>query len=488
MKKLNKVVIVGGGVAGLICAVKLVSDNIQTVLYDRMDKPGRKFLLAGMSGLNLTNTEDPDTFSSRYRPNEFVFKKLLEKYSPEGFVSFLDKLGIDTFTGSSGKIFPASMKGDDALVKILEYLESSHLFSFHGNCRLIDIDAENNLVFGRRITEQGIFDDAVTVESAEEVIERTDSEAVTERSCLSDALIKDLLPDMEEKIKSGPDTELKKRLDLCSDTENSFQSKEKNSHYSEENLKVRSDAVVFALGGGSRKNTGSDGKWVEVFKRRGIKTAALEPSNCGFEVCWSAPFRAYLENAAPLKSISLNCGGEVSRSEVLLTAYGIEGSGIYFLGRMIREKLKSEGCCSVFIDIFPDLSASQIKAKLKKPRGKNSLSNYLRKTLSVNNVKFKLVRETLSKEVFSHITDNPELLKKLEVKISGIRPLEEAVSSAGGVLMSELDENMMIRKIPGFYVIGEMADWEAPTGGYLFQGCYSSACAAADDISGKKSK
>ncbi len=397
---MDNVVVVGGGAAGLICSVLLVRNNIRVEVFDRMDSPGRKLILAGMSGLNFTNILDPDMFASRYRLNEAFFSELLKKHSPENFISFFNDLGIETFTGSSGKVFPVSMKADEVLEKIISYLETSSLFSFYGNHRLVEIDSESNLVFE---TDAG-------------------------------------------------------------------------------NRKVNSETVVFALGGGSRSNTGSDGKWTDFFDKKGIHTVPLEPSNCGFEVQWTETFKKSLESCVPLKNISLHLGKELSRNEVLLTGYGIEGSGIYCLGGMIREKIKSEGECTVFIDIIPDLSAEKIREKLKKPRGKNSLSNYLRKSLSVNPVKFRLIRELLSMEQFTHLVDNPGILKNMPLTISGIRPLEEAISSSGGVDMAEINENMMLKKIPGFYVIGEMADWDAPTGGYLLQGCFSTASAAVENI------
>ena len=426
------VVIIGAGVTGLICSVILVRNNIKTDLYDRMDSPGRKFLLAGMSGLNLTNIEDISNFASKYWTNEKLFKNLLEKYSPQDFISFLAELGIETFTGSSGKVFPVSMKGEEPLRKILEYLENSALFEFHGNHLFSEIDIDNNPVFETTYGKKTVF----------------------------------------------------------------------------------SDVVVFGLGGGSRKNTGSDGRWTSIFNRKGIKTVPFEPTNCGFEVKWSDSFKEYLESSVPLKSISVSCGRLTSRSEILLTGYGLEGSGIYFLSREIRERLKSvarykDGISGIkanktavisgaevsesennnsilFIDILPDLSIESIRKKLEKSKGKNTLSNYLRKTLSINQVKFRLVKELLDKGQFIRITENSDILKKLPVKISGIGQLEEAISSAGGVSLDELDNNMMLKKNPGFYVAGEMADWEAPTGGYLMQGCFSTASAAAEDIIKKK--
>ncbi len=399
VEKKGSVVIAGGGVAGLICAARLVKSGVRVSVFDRMEKPGRKLLLAGISGLNLTNTEDPETFSSRYRQNEKIFRKLLADHPPEEFVSFLEELGIETFTGSSGKIFPLGMSSDIILEKIMEYLYSTGIFSFTGGCRLTGFEA-GRIFF---MTEKG---------------EKT----------------------------------------------------------------VDADTVVFALGGGSRANTGSDGRWVEIFNDAGINTFPLEPSNCGFETAWSEQFRKDIGTGIPLKNISVSCGKDFSRAEILLTEYGIEGSGIYFLGSGIREQLKRSGTASVCLDILPDLTEHQIIEKLEKSRGKNTVSNYLRKRLSINALKFRLVREVLAEDKFRIILENPGMLKKLTLEIKGTRPLDEAISSAGGVCMDELDINMMLKKMPGFYVVGEMAGWDAPTGGYLIQGCYSTASAAAESI------
>ena len=535
-----RVTIAGGGTAGLICAVILIKNNIKTDMYDRMASPGRKFLLAGMSGLNLTNNEDIDTFSSRYHPDEELFKKLLKRYSPQSFTAFLNQLGIETFTGSSGKLFPVSMKGDEPFRKILEYLEKSSLFTFYGNHCLIEIDKDNNLVFETR--GNGVLNSERDNAGGKSPGINTLNEEKKGEECRRG----------EEPV------DIKEKRRDFSENMNFNNRSADNMNEGESNRilkKVSSDAAVFALGGGSRKSTGSDGKWIEVFKRKGIKTVPFEPSNCGFEVAWSDCFREYLEASVPLKNISVSCGGLSSRNEILLTEYGVEGSGIYFLSRAIREKLKSAGKyggespedksfsgnslnesfaeiadaadreitgrkwkspkkyhasdsgknsgyrsaghknygkenlsaedsenCILKIDLLPDLSPERIRKKLEKVKGKKSLSNYLRKTLSINKVKFRLMKELLSQEQFSCVIENPEILKNLSIEISGIRPLEEAISSAGGVSLEELDNNMMLKKIPGFYTVGEMAGWEAPTGGYLMQGCFSTASAAAESI------
>lgn len=398
--KINKTVsVIGGGVSGLFCSFLLVQNNIKVNLYDRMEKPGRKLILAGMSGLNITKNEEIELFSSRYGKDQELFRKLLTEFSPDNLISWFSSLGIETFTGTSGRVFPVSMKGDEVLEKILEFLDSSPLFTFYPEHTLSEITDDNSLVFR---TPEGL-------------------------------------------------------------------------------KTAKCETAVFALGGGSWPNTGSDGKWISIFEKKGIGISPLKPANCGFKTEWSSLFREK-EFPVPLKNIRLITETSSSRGEILLTDWGIEGGGVYEVSREIRGEIEIKGKCILVIDLFPDMTPDQIRKKLEKPRGRNSYSNYLRKNLSVNKIKFSLIKELLSADQFQNMHNNPEILKNLKLEIISPRPLEEAVSSAGGVEMIMLDEHMMLKDLPGFYVIGEMADWESPTGGYLFQGCFSTAAAAAGDI------
>jgi uncharacterized flavoprotein (TIGR03862 family) len=403
----NRVVIAGAGVSGLFCSYFLVKNNIRVDLYDRMDRAGRKLLLAGMSGLNITRNEEIDTFSSSYGKDRGLFKSLVSRFPPDDLISLFKELGVETFTGTTGRVFPVSMNSEEFLDRLTAFLESSPLFSFYSGHTLVEITKNNNLIF----------------ESAG----------------------------------------IKKE--------------------------IRAEYAVFALGGGSRANTGSDGKWIEIFRKRGIEVLPLKPANCGFETKWSSEFREKILSS-PLKNVRLSTASAAAaastststRGEVLLTGYGIEGGGIYSISREIRETIEKYGKCVLNIDLLPDLSYEEIGKKLKKPRGKNSLSNYLRKTLSISSVKFTLLKELLTYDQFVNIQSSPELIKQLQLTLTAPRPIEESISSAGGVDMKILNEKMMIRDIPGFYITGEMADWEAPTGGYLIQGCFSTACSAAEDI------
>lgn len=242
-------------------------------------------------------------------------------------------------------------------------------------------------------------------------------------------------------------------------------------------LEIEAEHAVFALGGGSHPETGSNGTWVTAFQAAGAQVAPLRPANCGVEVHWSQYMRQRIGDAAGATSLSirLTCSGRHCTGEVVLTGYGLEGSGVYSIGYYIRQELEKNGSCTIGVDLLPGLTQEQLERRLTKPQGKNSLSNYARKTLSLSGLPFILFKEL---EPDGDLTK----AKNLNLSITGLRPLEEAISSAGGVCLSELDESFMLKSKPGCFVIGEMADWEAPTGGYLLQGCFSTAYRASQKI------
>ncbi|MDX9802293.1 MAG: TIGR03862 family flavoprotein, partial [Spirochaetia bacterium] len=396
----KKAVIAGGGAAGLFCAWCLVKNNIAVDLYEQKEKPGNKYMLAGQSRLNITNSENIDLFASRYGKDEAFFKKLLALFSPEDLVKWYNSIGVKTFKGSSGKIFADTDGSASILEKWLKTLEETGLFTFYPNHRLAGIETDHTLVF-----------------------------------------------ESNGKVK-----------------------------------KVISDYAVFALGGASWPGTGSDGRWIDIFKKGGIDVIPFKPANCGFEIMWSDDF---IENwkDKPLKNIKLLFKEITNRGELLITEYGMEGAAVYFPGAAIRDEIIAEGKATVRIDLLPDFSPAQICEKLEKGAGKMTFSNYLRKTVNISGIKYALLKEiSQGSSLKEKICGNPEILKSLPVEFNGTRPIGEAISTAGGVSFSSLDENLMLEKYPGFYVIGEMADWEAPTGGYLLQGCFSTAYLAASAI------
>ena len=240
-------------------------------------------------------------------------------------------------------------------------------------------------------------------------------------------------------------------------------------------VELGAEYAVFALGGGSRPETGSNGAWVNAFQAAGIQVAPLRSANCGDEARWSPLLRQRIAEGCASLDIALACSGRATTGEVVLTGYGLEGSGVYSIGYFIRQELEKSGTCTLTVDLLPHLSAEQLKRRLSKPRGKNSLSNYARKALGLTGLSYLLFRELSPEGDLSQV-------KNLPLAVTGCRPLEEAISSAGGVCLSQLDSDFMLKSKPGCFVIGEMADWEAPTGGYLLQGCFSTAYRASEKI------
>ena len=240
-------------------------------------------------------------------------------------------------------------------------------------------------------------------------------------------------------------------------------------------VELGAEYAVFALGGGSRPETGSNGAWVNAFQAAGIQVAPLRSANCGVEARWSPLLRQRIAEGCASLDIALACSGRATTGEVVLTGYGLEGSGVYSIGWFIRQELEKSGTCTLTVDLLPHLSAEQLKRRLSKPRGKNSLSNYARKALGLTGLSYLLFRELSPEGDLSQV-------KNLPLAVTGCRPLEEAISAAGGVCLSQLDSDFMLKSKPGCFVVGEMADWEAPTGGYLLQGCFSTAYRASEKI------
>lgn len=248
-----------------------------------------------------------------------------------------------------------------------------------------------------------------------------------------------------------------------------------------EKTDVRPDAVIFALGGASWPSTGSDGRWTELFTEKKIHLETFESANCGFEADWSFFLTKTLLNI-PLKNVTMTVHDSVQRGELMLTPYGIEGSLVYSLGRAIRKAIKTEGSCTVFLDLMPDWSAEKIIDRLGNGPAKESLASYLRKKLQLNRIHLALLNENTRAEERKNPTFLAERIKNLPLTVFRSRPLVEAISSAGGVKFSNLDENLMIKNHPNWFCAGEMLDWEAPTGGFLLQGCFSTAYHAAQGV------
>jgi uncharacterized flavoprotein (TIGR03862 family) len=395
------VAVIGGGPAGLMAAEVLIEAGIKVDLYDAMPSVGRKFLMAGKGGMNISHAEPFDKFLSRYGASRDYIKPMLDGFTPLALREWVRGLGIDTFIGSSGRVFPTDMKAAPLLRAWLHRLRAAGV-NFHMRHRWL-----------------GWIEDENTV-------------------------LNFATPEGERKIKA--------------------------------------DAVVLALGGASWPQLGSTGVWAPLLVQRGVLVAPLKPSNCGFEVDWSEHFRSRF-SGKPLKPICVSFskaeGVDVrQQGELVVTATGLEGGVIYTLSALLRDEIAATGFAFIHIDLLPGTELPLLIAKMSQDRGKNSMANHLRKRIAIDGVKAALLREVAPASDF----ENPERLcsdiKALPIKLIATRPIDEAISSAGGIAFEALDENLMIRSLPGVFCAGEMLDWEAPTGGYLLTACFASGRAA----------
>ncbi len=393
-----RVAIIGGGPAGLMAAEVLGQAGVNVDLYDAMPSVGRKFLLAGVGGMNITHAEDYAAFVSRYAERAGDLRPLLDAFSPNSLREWIHGLGIDTFVGSSGRVFPTDMKAAPLLRAWLKRLRENGV-RIHTRQRWLGWDAEGALRL------------------------------------------------------AGPEGE----------------------------SLIEADATLLALGGGSWARLGSDGTWVPLLQNRGIAIAPLQPANCGFEVAgWSEHLREKFAGA-PLKTVSLALPGEAPRKgEFVLTATGIEGSLVYALSAPIRNTINRDGAATVLLDLLPDRTLTQIASALARPRGSQSMAKHLHRQLKLDGVKAALLRELTEAATFQAPQALAAAIKALPIRLVRPRPLDEAISSAGGVPFEELDEGLMLRRLPGVFCAGEMLDWEAPTGGYLLTACFASGRAAAE--------
>ena len=381
--------VVGGGPAGLMAAETLACAGVTVDLYDAMPSVGRKFLLAGKSGLNITHAEPLQPFVARYGARSAQVRPWLDALPPDALRAWAHALGIETFVGSSGRVFPAGMKAAPLLRAWLARLRRQGV-RLHVRHRFLGW-SEGRLIF------------------------------------------------------SAP-TGMRR---------------------------IASAATVLALGGGSWARLGSDGAWVPLLRDRGIAVAPLAPANCGFERAWSAHFRERFEGT-PVKSVAARLEGDSRplRGEFVIAGYGVEGSLVYTLSRQLRETLAAHGSAALALDLVPDVPHERLADKLVRQRAGLSLANRLR-GVGLAGVKAALVRE-LCPAVPGDSRSLAALLKALPLRVDAPRPLDEAISSAGGVRFEALDDTSMLRALPGVFCAGEMIDWEAPTGGYLLTACFAS--------------
>jgi len=404
MKLPRTVAVIGGGPAGLMAAEVLLQGGMQVDLYDAMPSVGRKFLLAGKGGLNLTHSEPYELFCSRYGTRRNVVEPMLDQFGPDHLRDWVEGLGITTFVGSSGRVFPAEMKAAPLLRAWLHRLRAA----------------------GLRVH-------------------------VRHRWC---GWTQSPSPDMQK---------------LCFATPQGQQT-------------VAADAVVLALGGGSWAKMGSDGAWVATLAQAGVALAPLRPANCGFDVGWSDYFRNRFAGQ-PLKSVALTfvdvSGNRQRRAgELMLSATGLEGSLIYAASAPLRDVIGAQGVANIELDLAPDKSLARLTDEIAHPRGARSLSSHLQSRAGIKGAKMGLLREFLPAQEFADPSRLAHAIKSLTITLTAPCPIDEAISSAGGVLFEELDAHLMLRKLPGVFCAGEMLDWEAPTGGYLLTACFASGRAA----------
>lgn len=399
----HPIVVIGGGPAGLMAAETLAANGQQVEVYDAMPSVGRKFLLAGKGGLNLTHSEPSERFLTRYGKRRLLLEPMLQDFGADALRQWAADLGIATFVGTSGRVFPTDMKAAPLLRAWLHRLREAGVH-FHMRHRWLGWTEDGKLRF------------------------------------------------------QTPD--------------------------GEHTLEAR--AVILALGGGSWARLGSDGSWVPLLKDKGAAIADLRPANCGFDIAWSEFFRERYAGQ-PLKSIGLSFTDDQGiahhrQGECIVTATGIEGSLIYALSGNLRDTLGAKGSVDITLDLAPSMSTERVAEEVAHPRGSRSMSSHLQSRVHIAGVKIGLLHEELSKEEFANTALLARTIKALPLRLIATRPLDEAISSAGGVRFEALDNNLMLNALPGVFCAGEMLDWEAPTGGYLLTACFATGRAAATGV------
>lgn len=371
-------VVIGAGPAGLMAAEALADAGLQVTICDGKPSVGRKFLMAGKSGLNLTKDEPASTFKQVFAEARGPLENILDAFDAKAVQDWARGLDQEVFTGTTGRVFPKAMKASPLLRAWLVRL------------------AGLNVQINTRWFWDGLKSDALSFTA----------------------------PD-------GPQT-------------------------------LTPDVTVLALGGASWSRLGATGGWVDLLAQHNIKMARFAASNAGIAVAWSDHMTKHL--GAALKNVIWTAGPYTSRGEATLSAKGLEGGGIYTVSRGVREGHPLE------VDLLPHLSVKDITTRLQKPRGKASFANHLRKTLKLSPAQIALVQE-MARPLPDGLRAAARLLKTLPIKHAGLRPMDEAISTAGGVPFAAVEDTLMLRALPGVFVAGEMLDWEAPTGGYLISAC-----------------
>jgi hypothetical protein len=394
----DRVAVIGSGPAGLMAAEVLSEAGVGVDVYEAMPSAGRKLLMAGKSGLNISHTGSGHDFLMRYRDYSGLFPDHIGAFGSDEVTRWMEDLGMPAHVGPTGRIFPQSMKASPLLRAWL-----------------------------RRLSEQGV------------------------------------------------------RLHLKHRWTGWTQEGALSFDTPEGELIVPPAAIVFALGGGSWRRLGSDGAWASLFDQAGIEVAPFRPSNCGFTVDWSDRMREQFAGA-PVKGVQLSAGGQATREEFAVTARGVESGGVYTLSAALRDEIEAKGSATLWLDLLPDLDVAETARRLAAAPAKQSFSNRLRKALKITGVKAALLFECADRETLNDPARAAEAIKALPLKLTGTVPVDEAISTAGGVAWNALDEQLMLKAKPGHFCAGEMIAWDAPTGGYLITACMATGRAAGRGV------
>ena len=383
----TKIAIIGGGTAALMLAAELDNGLFDIHIYEKGGSLGKKFLVAGKGGFNLTHAESPATFIEKYDPSKFI-KPFFNHFNNQDLRKWYKDIDIPTLIGSSNKIYPIKGITPNQVLKAIINKINNNRVNIHLKHEWIKFSKDFNPTF-----------------------------------------------------KIG-----------------------------NENETVKVDIVILALGGASWKVTGSDGKWLNILKENGVETKEFEASNCAFKVNWEKDFLNKNEGK-PLKNIATKINDKYIKGELVITQFGLEGGAIYAQSGQIRKQLKQTETAKLLLDLKPEFTEKEILEKLN--LSSKSISKYLRDKIKIDNLKLALLKENTSKEEYLNLEKIVRKIKNLPISISGIAPINEAISTVGGISLNAIDQNLKINILPNHYAIGEMLDWDAPTGGYLLQASFS---------------